>query len=150
VRGGQVSGEYAEQGSLLDAEGWFATRDPRLDRRRGLPLHQGRNDDTIIRGERTCRPPKSSRFSSTIRQSLKSPLSECQTTFGDSGLLPRSFPRSIVDLDLDELRGWAKERLRSSRTPDEFAIEASLPYSETGKLLRRQVVEWWKARLGLA
>ena len=27
VRGGQVSGEYVGQGSVLDAEGWFPTRD---------------------------------------------------------------------------------------------------------------------------
>ena len=38
-----------------------------------------------------------------------------------------------------ELQAWVKERLRSSRTPERIAFREELPYSETGKLLRRQV-----------
>ena len=39
----------------------------------------------------------------------------------------------------DELRGWVRERLRSSRTPSHVRFEKELPYNETGKLLRREL-----------
>ena len=38
-----------------------------------------------------------------------------------------------------ELQDFVKERLRSSRTPEEIAFWDELPYNETGKLLRRKV-----------
>ena len=39
----------------------------------------------------------------------------------------------------DELRSWAHEHLRGSRTPEVVEIWDELPYTETGKLLRRVV-----------
>jgi acyl-coenzyme A synthetase/AMP-(fatty) acid ligase len=41
----------------------------------------------------------------------------------------------------EELRGWVRQRLRSSRTPERIAFRDALPYNETGKLLRRIVRE---------
>ena len=41
--------------------------------------------------------------------------------------------------DEEELRAWVTERLRSSRAPVHFEFRDELPYTETGKLLRRQV-----------
>jgi acyl-CoA synthetase (AMP-forming)/AMP-acid ligase II len=38
-----------------------------------------------------------------------------------------------------ELREWARTRLRGSRTPDDIRWLDELPYSPTGKLLRRDV-----------
>src|SRR5690606_29730416 len=50
VRGEQVSGEYAGQGSAVDERGFFYTRDyGRLDAD-GYLYIEGRVDDTIIRG----------------------------------------------------------------------------------------------------
>jgi acyl-CoA synthetase (AMP-forming)/AMP-acid ligase II len=37
------------------------------------------------------------------------------------------------------LREWARERLRTSRTPDEIRWAGELPYSPMGKLRRREV-----------
>ena len=34
-------------------------------------------------------------------------------------------------------RAWVAERLRSTRAPERVEFRAELPYSETGKLLRR-------------
>ena len=39
--------------------------------------------------------------------------------------------------DPAELRAWVAERLRSTRAPERIEFRAELPYSETGKLLRR-------------
>jgi acyl-CoA synthetase (AMP-forming)/AMP-acid ligase II len=37
----------------------------------------------------------------------------------------------------DELAGWVKARLRSTKTPETWEFRAELPYNDTGKLLRR-------------
>ena len=39
--------------------------------------------------------------------------------------------------DPEALRAWVAERLRSTRAPQHIEFRAELPYSETGKLLRR-------------
>ena len=38
-----------------------------------------------------------------------------------------------------ELQAWVKERLRSSKVPAHVLVCESLPYNETGKLLRREL-----------
>jgi long-chain acyl-CoA synthetase len=48
--------------------------------------------------------------------------------------------------DVEALRAWSRERLRSSRAPDEFVFRGSLPYTPTGKLLRRELVAELAAR----
>jgi acyl-CoA synthetase (AMP-forming)/AMP-acid ligase II len=40
-------------------------------------------------------------------------------------------------VDEDELRDFVRERLRSTKTPEHIQIRETLPFSETGKLLRR-------------
>ena len=44
-----------------------------------------------------------------------------------------------VEATESELQDFVKERLRSSRTPEEIGFWPELPYNETGKLLRRKV-----------
>ncbi len=41
------------------------------------------------------------------------------------------------DATEDELRDWCREHLRGSKTPDHIEFRADLPYTDTGKLLRR-------------
>jgi acyl-CoA synthetase (AMP-forming)/AMP-acid ligase II len=41
----------------------------------------------------------------------------------------------------DELRSFVRERLRSTKTPEHIQIRDALPFSETGKLLRRVLRE---------
>src|SRR5690606_35788584 len=48
-------------------------------------------------------------------------------------------PRAGAAPDPEALRGFVRERLRSSRTPERIALCDALPYTETGKLRRRQV-----------
>ncbi|WP_202125144.1 AMP-binding enzyme [Actinomadura physcomitrii] len=39
--------------------------------------------------------------------------------------------------DPEEIKSWARERLRSSKTPDDIVLRAELPKTDTGKPLRR-------------
>ena len=56
VRGEQVSGRYAEIGSVLDADGWFPTKDIAMLDADGYLFIGGRSDDTIIRGGENIAP----------------------------------------------------------------------------------------------
>ena len=42
--------------------------------------------------------------------------------------------------DTEQLRNHCRDLLRSSKTPDRIVIRESLPHTDTGKLLRRQVL----------
>ena len=46
-----------------------------------------------------------------------------------------------AEAEPDELRDWVREHLRSSKTPDVVEVLDELPYTETGKLLRRVLKE---------
>jgi acyl-coenzyme A synthetase/AMP-(fatty) acid ligase len=41
----------------------------------------------------------------------------------------------------EPFREWVRARLRSSRTPDQILFPNRLPYTETGKLLRRELID---------
>ncbi len=56
VRGPQVSGKYTGIGSVLDREGWFATKDLAMVDEDGYLFIAGRSDDTIIRGGENIAP----------------------------------------------------------------------------------------------
>jgi acyl-coenzyme A synthetase/AMP-(fatty) acid ligase len=42
-------------------------------------------------------------------------------------------------VDEDELKAWVRARLRSAGTPTAIHFRDELPYSATGKLLRREL-----------
>jgi acyl-coenzyme A synthetase/AMP-(fatty) acid ligase len=46
-------------------------------------------------------------------------------------------PADGATVSPEELQDWVRGRLRSSRTPDRIEFRSELPYTETGKLLRR-------------
>jgi acyl-CoA synthetase (AMP-forming)/AMP-acid ligase II len=49
--------------------------------------------------------------------------------------------------DAAEIRQYARERLRGSRTPDEVVFRAGLPHTPTGKLLRKELAEQLRAQV---
>lgn len=132
VRGEQISGEYGAQ-SVLDEFGWFATRDRgRLDAD-GYLFIEGRADDTIIRGGENIAPAE-------IEDVLLAHPGVTEAAV--IGVADPEWGQRIVavvvgDGDPGEIRGWVRDRLRSSKTPDAIVFRTELPRTDTGKLLRR-------------
>ena len=138
VRGPQVSGEYSDR-SALDDDGWFPTRDIGWVDEDGYLFVGGRGDDTIIRGGENIAPAE---IESVL---LEHPAVADVGVVGVPDELWGQAVAAAVVLRTDgmtpeALQGWAVERLRSSKAPSHVRIVAELPYSETGKLVRRHLV----------
>ena len=140
LRGSQVSGEYLAGGSVLDDQGWFPTRDRAWVDSDGYLFVEGRADDTIIRGGENIAPAE-------IEEVLRD-----HPGVGDVGVVgvaDDEWGQIIVAFvvpktgqagpDKAELRTFARGQLRGSRTPDRVVIVPELPYTPTGKLLRREL-----------
>ena len=139
VRGEQVSGEYLGQETSLDDDGWFPTRDRGRLGTDGYLFVEGRSDDTIIRGGENVAPAE---IEDVL---LEHPAVREVAVVGlpDQEWGERIAAGVVVhdgaDLTTEELRAWARERLRSSKTPDVIRFLDRIPVTETGKLLRRLV-----------
>jgi acyl-CoA synthetase (AMP-forming)/AMP-acid ligase II len=139
VRGEQVSGEYAGRGSSLDADGWFPTRDRGWVDDDGYLFIEGRSDDTIIRGGENIAPAEIEEVL------LRHPdIEQCAVV----GIPDEEWGQRIAAVvvlragataDAEAVRTFAREGLRGSKTPDVVGFVEALPYTETGKLLRRVV-----------
>ena len=140
VRGAQVSGEYREAGSQLDADGWFPTRDRGFVDEEGYLFLDGRADDVIVRGGENISPGEVEDALLThpcIRDAaaVAAPDEEWGEAVGVALVLaPDAAPPSD-----DDIRAHVRDRLRSSRVPTVIKIVDELPYNETGKLLRRVI-----------
>jgi acyl-CoA synthetase (AMP-forming)/AMP-acid ligase II len=144
VRGEQVSGEYVGRGAGLNAEGWLATNDGGWLDADGYLFVEGRLDDVIVRGGENLSPGE---IEDVLIQHPA--VAEVAVIGVPSDEWGEAVAAVIVlesgsEADPAELRIWVSERLRSTRTPERIEFRAELPYSETGKLLRRVL----KAELG--
>ena len=137
VRGEQVSGEYAGLESVLDDEGWFPTGDVAHIDDEGFLFIEGRADDTIIRGGENIAPAE---IETVLLRHAS--VAECAVV----GLPDEEWGQRIAavvvttadaDPDEAELQAWCREHLRGSKTPDRIEFRSELPYTDTGKLLRR-------------
>ena len=141
VRGEQVSGEYLGLKSRMSTDGWFPTRDAGALDAEGYLFLEGRIDDVIVRGGENLSPGE---IEDTL---LAHPaVADCAVVGVPDEQWGEAVAAVIVladgkSVEADELRGWVKERLRSSRTPERVEFRSELPYGETGKLLRRKVRE---------
>jgi acyl-CoA synthetase (AMP-forming)/AMP-acid ligase II len=138
VRGQQVSGEYVGSSALGD-DGWFPTRDRGSLDPDGYLFIEGRSDDTIIRGGENIAPAEIEAV--LLRHEA---VSDCAVV----GLPHPEWGQSIAavvvleagsDASADELQSWVRDHLRSLKTPDLIDIRDALPYTDTGKLLRREI-----------
>lgn len=141
VRGAQVSGEYAGQGSTLDAGGWFHTRDRARIDADGYVFIEGRADDTIIRGGENIAPAE---IEDVLHQhpAVKD-VAVVGTPDDEWGerIVAVVVREPGAEVTPDDLRTYVRERLRGSRTPDDVVWRSELPHTPTGKLLRRNLVE---------
>ena len=136
VRGEQVAGEYLDKGGG-GAAGWFATRDGGWFDVDGFLYLTGRLDDVIVRGAENISP------------------SEIEDVLGQHPAVDQVAVVGIPDTEWGEkvaaavvlheeataseaeIQDWVRGRLRSSRMPAHVEFRVSLPYNDTGKLLRR-------------
>ena len=144
VRGEQISGEYLHRKVLQD-DGWFATNDAGWMDDDGYLFVEGRLDDVIVRGGENISPGE-------IEDVLRlHPQVVDVAVFGlpddqwgervGCALVVKEAPPPV-----EELAGWVRSRLRSTKTPEVWSFRDALPYNDTGKLLRRQL----KAELSAA
>ncbi|MFN8036465.1 MAG: class I adenylate-forming enzyme family protein [Acidimicrobiia bacterium] len=139
VRGEQVSGEYLEQGSRLDAEGWFPTRDGGWLDADGYLFLEGRIDDVIVRGGENISPGE---IEDTIL--AHEAVADCAVVGIPDEQWGEAVAAVIVlreghTVTAEEIREWVTAHLRSSRAPARVEFRDELPHTETGKLLRRVV-----------
>ena len=141
IRGEQVSAEYAGLGRLVDDRGFFDTRDEGFLDDDGYLFVGGRSDDTIIRGAENIAPAE---IESVLH---RHPAVSDVAVFGAPD--PEWGQRIVAVVVLregekanpEELREFVRGTLRSSKTPAEIVFWDELPRTETGKLVRRRVVE---------
>jgi acyl-CoA synthetase (AMP-forming)/AMP-acid ligase II len=137
VRGDQVSGEYVGRGPSLSADGWLATNDGGWLDPDGYLFVEGRLDDVIVRGGENLSPGE-------IEDVLLAhpAVADCAVIGIPDDQWGEAVAAVVVlvddgGADAAALRSWVAERLRSTRAPEYIEFRTELPYSETGKLLRR-------------
>lgn len=140
VRGEQVSGEYQGAPLPLDPEGWFATRDRGWIDADGFLFIEGRSDDTIIRGGENIAPAEVEEVLLTHPDVVRCAVVGVPDDEWGQRIAAAVVLREGAEPDAEAIRAFARTRLRGSRTPDVVSFVDDLPYTETGKLLRRQVL----------
>ena len=145
VRGEQVSGRYAEIGSVLDADGWFPTRDIAYLDAAGYLFIGGRSDDTIIRGGENIAPAEVEDL--LVEHPHVRDVAVVGVDDAEWGqiMVAVVVPVTHITPDAEALREHIRAHLRGSRTPDRVVFRAELPTTPTGKVLRRQLAEELKS-----
>jgi acyl-CoA synthetase (AMP-forming)/AMP-acid ligase II len=145
VRGDQVSGRYAEIGSVLDADGWFPTRDTAYLDADGYLFIGGRSDDTIIRGGENIAPAEVEDL--LVEHPHVRDVAVVGVDDAEWGqiMVAVVVPVMHITPDAEELREHIRAHLRGSRTPDRVVFREELPTTPTGKVLRRQLAEELKS-----
>jgi len=138
VRGEQVAGEYAGT-SVTDDEGWFPTKDGGWFDDDGYLYVDGRVDDVIVRGGENLSPGEIEDVllgHPAVREVAVTgaPDEEWGEVVAAFVVLEDGADPTPSD---DELRTWVTDRLRSSRAPAIIRFRATLPVTDTGKVLRR-------------
>ncbi|EHI14736.1 feruloyl-CoA synthetase [Mycolicibacterium thermoresistibile ATCC 19527] len=141
VRGPQVSGRYTGIGSVLDDDGWFPTKDVAMVDEDGYLFIGGRSDDTIIRGGENIAPAEVEDVlieHPAVHDVVVVGLEDDQ--WGQI-IVAVVVPEPGAEVEPGDLRAFAHKTLRGSRTPDRIEIVDRLPTTDTGKVLRREILE---------
>ena len=139
-------------GSVESGSGFRAITARRGSASRPTPRGGTRASCTAYPGEALASRPHSATLSSSALASGRTPavakaaagaLEYLAVAFvsGIPGALDRAKRAGVwcAGLDADAVKEFARQSLRSSKTPDLVAFADALPYTETGKLLRRVV-----------
>lgn len=139
VRGGQVAGEYLGVGSLLDADGWFPTRDRGYLDAGGYLFLDGRADDVIVRGGENISPGEIEDVLLAHPAVVDAAVVAMPSEQWGEAVAAAVVLGDGCGASAEELQRWVRERLRSSRVPEVIVFKAQLPYNEMGKILRRVI-----------
>lgn len=147
-RGEQIAGEYAtgETGSAgegegsVDEDGWFASRDRGHLDAAGYLFVEGRADDTIIRGGENIAPAEIEDVLLACDGIVDAAVVGVADDEWGQRLVAVVVPEGPVPPGAEQLQGAVRDQLRSSKTPDEIVFWPELPRTDTGKLLRRQIL----------
>jgi acyl-CoA synthetase (AMP-forming)/AMP-acid ligase II len=135
VRGEQVSGEYLGIGTTVRDDGWFPTNDGGRIDEGGYLFVEGRLDDVIVRGAENLSPGEIE--DALVEHPAVTEAAVVGAPDDEWGEVPVAFVVTCANCTDVELQTWVRDRLRSSRVPAQITFLDELPYSETGKLLRR-------------
>src|SRR3546814_20475450 len=120
---------------LIGDDGWFPTKDAGWLDTEGFLFVEGRRDDVIVRGGENISP-------SEIEDVLR--LHPAVQDVAVLGVPDDEWGEKIIAvvvavpaISAEELKTQVKDRLRSTRVPEDIIFREYLPYHETGKLLRR-------------
>jgi len=140
VSGEQVSGEYAKRRSG-EAGGWFQTNDGGYFDEEGFLFVEGRLDDVIVRGGENLSPGEIE----DVLLHHDTVLEACVVGIPDdewgevvAAVVVLNDNTKATEVELSE---WVVAHLRSSRRPSIVEFRTELPYSDTGKVLRRVLRE---------
>jgi acyl-CoA synthetase (AMP-forming)/AMP-acid ligase II len=136
VRGEQVAGEYVGRSALTD-EGWFPTRDAGWFDAEGFLFVDGRLDDVIVRGAENISPGEVEDALLAHPAVAEAAVIGIPDTEWGEAVAAVVVLRPETAAQEAELQDWVRGRLRSTKTPVVVDFRAELPYSPTGKLLRR-------------
>ena len=140
----------SEVGGAVNADGWLATNDGGWLDADGYLFVEGRLDDVIVRGGENLSPGE---IEDVLVQHpavaeaavIGIPSDEWGEAVAAVVVVRNGHDANAAELPGDEpgdelkgeLRVWVSERLRSTRAPERIEFRTELPYSDTGKLLRR-------------
>ena len=138
VRGPQVSGEYIER-DAKDGDGWFPTRDAGFLDEEGYLFLSGRADDVIVRGGENISPGEIEDVLMAHEHVTDAIVLGLPSDEWGEAVVAVVVLKSGVDVHISELQAMVREKLRSSRVPEQILIEPALPYNDMGKLIRREI-----------
>ena len=141
VRGEQVSGEYLGRGSMLNAEGWYATHDGGFLDEDGYLFIDGRIDDVIVRGGENMSPGEIEDVLLEHKAVSDAAVVGVPDEQWGEAVAAVVVVREGEQATIEQLQAWVKDHLRSSRVPQRIEFAQELPYNEVGKMLRRVVRE---------
>lgn len=140
VSGAQVSAEYLDTGSAVDAGGFFDTRDEGFLDDDGYLFIAGRADDTIIRGGENIAPAEIEAVLLRHRAVADAVVVGLPSVEWGQSIIAVVVLRQNDTIDAAELRDDVRRVLRSSKTPDLIHFWPEIPRTETGKIIRRNIV----------
>jgi acyl-CoA synthetase (AMP-forming)/AMP-acid ligase II len=136
VRGEQIAGEYLG-GNLLVDDGWFPTNDAGYLDDEGFLYLDGRLDDVIVRGAENLSPGEIEETLLTHPAVAEAAVVGVPDPEWGEAVAAAVVLKDGASATGGELRDWVRARLRSTKAPQVIEFRDALPYTETGKLLRR-------------